>query len=371
MDNQGFSKCHVIAIINYMTRLFMLISIVVLTSIFSISSAFAAQVSLEDFISQCGDLYKTLSEESPDGKISKNIERQILNKLDKFDPQNKIRDENGNFYIFDWENEIDAIRGSMKNRSDDSTLQSALNDFKAKVWSDLVAAKDIASQKHVNDVKRIQAAVENSLKKNIDVTQVPQPGYGIQDENKEEPADLIGTIIQKIMGFLQKVGQWLDKRIGNATQIPGLKGIENINWVIAILIIAIILFFFVNILPLLRFKRKFEEEHPTDDSTISISLAKALSRADKEAQMGNYIGALRELLRGFFMGLSEIGVIQYKLSRTNREYRRAIPRVAPSYANLARDFLPYMDDVLYGGIQADEMNYIKYKSQISSAFKSQ
>jgi hypothetical protein len=64
-----------------------------------------------------------------------------------------------------------------------------------------------------------------------------------------------------------------------------------------------------------------------------------------------------------------MGLIPYKLSRTNREYRRMIHRAAPAFSPVAHDFLPFMDDILYGGSRADADDYAKYKSIVISVFK--
>lgn len=219
------------------------------------------------------------------------------------------------------------------------------------------------------DVNRIDLAVKKSLIDNPVNYPIPQPGYGAENINKLKFSEWLRRIYNKLLNYLQKVGDWINRRIGNNFLIPEVKGLTKINRIVEILIIIIILFFFYNIIPLLKFKRKSQEEFEPDENTITISLEKALSRAEKEAKEGNYTNALRELLRGFYMGLSEKGFIQYKLSRTNREYRRLIPRVAPSYSELACDFLPYMDDVLYGGIETDNQHYLKYKTEIVKAFK--
>ena len=195
-----------------------------------------------------------------------------------------------------------------------------------------------------------------------------QPGsetFNLATKNAE---DTWLKIIRNISDFLLGINRWLDSRLSGIPKIHSNYKLTNINWFVAILVVAILAYFFASVIPAFRRGRRDQIMESDQDKTISLSMSAALQRSDKHARANNLHKACKELLAGFLMGLDEIDRIPYRTSRTNREYQRAIRRKAPEHHSFAQIFLPFMDGILYAGNTANENDYLEFRTVLKQTF---
>lgn len=195
-----------------------------------------------------------------------------------------------------------------------------------------------------------------------------QPGSEMSNLAKKNEADTWFNIIRKISDFLLGINRWLDSRLSGIPQIHSNYQLTNINWFVAILVVAILAYFFASVIPAFRRGRRDQIMESDQDKTISLSMSAALQRSDKHARANNLHKACKELLVGFLMGLDEIDRIPYRTSRTNREYKRIIRRKAPEHHTFAQRFLPFMDGILYAGNTANENDYLEFRNVLKQSF---
>jgi uncharacterized membrane protein len=197
------------------------------------------------------------------------------------------------------------------------------------------------------------------------------PGYSViqpgSENAKDKSSDSVALyrLIAWIMNFLNKIGSWLDRHLGGIA-VPESSGkLVNLNWLFVVIVLVVLIFFVISILPVLRRGRKTDiNSYDEEATTVSISVRNALERSRELATKNDLTGALRELLIGFFIFLDECGKIPFRRSRTNREYSRIIKRKAPSQYDFAGLFLPYMDGVLYAGIQPEKTDYDRFRDYV-------
>jgi hypothetical protein len=203
-------------------------------------------------------------------------------------------------------------------------------------------------------------------------TGIFQPGSEVPDKKSE---NLKRSVMQRIGDWLYKMWlkilEWLFKHAPR-TSAPGHidAPARILNWLVVAIIAVLLLFFLYNIIPFFksRVRRMALEDKEDEQDTISISMMKALEKGDLLANANDFMGALQEILKGFFMGLDEINKIPYQRSRTNREYERLIRRKAPSFNTLAQEFLPYMEGVLYAGSSAEASRYYYFRDFMKKNF---
>ena len=366
----GFDLMHIATIINRMRKSAaypLLIGIVLLAVS---QAARAKEMSVNEFISHCERIKVILFKMQVSNRSGKEFNSELSSKLEKFDSSFRIQDGSGNLVEFNWEREVDALKSAVKSeKQDQPDVLPRLSQLLSRIQDDLDMAKKMAGNRGFVDRSNIDKAARDTLPGEGSGYTVVQPGSEIKGLSREKSKETM-SLLKRILDFLQRINRWISERTGGGIRIPAFKGVSGINWIVALLVIAILALFFINMIPLMRFGRKLKAAATEgDEDYISISLSQAIEAAEKHAKAGNYISALKELLRGFFMGLDEKGLIPYRMSRTNREYRYAIPRHAPEYATLAREFLPFMDDVLYGGRSTAGDSYLKYKRELEEVFK--
>lgn len=172
-------------------------------------------------------------------------------------------------------------------------------------------------------------------------------------------------LISGIVKFLNKITSWLDSHLGGLSRLGTSSNLLSLNWLFVAIILAVLIFFVISILPVLRRGKKTNADLEDEEATtVSISVRNALERSKELAARNDITGALRELLIGFFMYLDERGKIPFRRSRTNREYSRIIKRKAPTQSDFAGLFLPFMDGVLYAGIQPLKTDYDKFRDHV-------
>ena len=334
--------------------------------------AMAKEMSIKEFISYCQKIKIILFKIQVTDKSGKIFNRALLNNLEKLDSSFRIHDDKGNFIEFNWEREIESLKSSITKENPSKTeVATNLNQFLSRIQDDVDIARKIPNSRNQILKKEIDKAVRETIPGESSGIIVIQPGSEVSNRLSEENLKQTMNFLQRIMDFLSRISNWINERMGGRSFIPPTTKMNSIDWVIAVLIVIVLVFFFINIFPLLRLGRRVKSEPDGNgENFILISLGKAIEAAENHARAGNYSLALKELLRGLFMGLDEKELIPYRVSRTNREYRYAIPRRAPEYAVLAREFLPFMDDVLYGGRRTAAENYLKYKKELEAAFNS-
>jgi hypothetical protein len=195
-----------------------------------------------------------------------------------------------------------------------------------------------------------------------------QPGSEMFNLATKNVEDIWIKVIRKISDFLLGINRWLDSRLSGIPQIRSSYKLTNINWFVAILVVAILAYFFASVIPAFRRGRRDQIMESDQDKTISLSMSAALQRSDMHARANNLHKACKELLVGFLMGLDEVDRIPYRTSRTNREYQRAIRRRAPEHHSFAQRFLPFMDGILYAGNTANENDYLEFRNVLKQSF---
>jgi hypothetical protein len=234
------------------------------------------------------------------------------------------------------------------------SLQFALHAQEENAGPDLSAQPQIGSE-----------YLKTLVSDNSPGSTVVQPGSENIKDKSSSSNELYLKIINKILDFLSRISTWLGRHLGGLSRLENPSNLKSLNWLVVLIVLAVLVFFVVSILPVLR-RGKKTGNNPEDEqaTTVSISVRNALERS-RELAMGNDLtGALRELLIGFFMFLDECGKIPFRRSRTNREYSRIIKRKAPSQADFAGLFLPYMDGVLYAGIQPEKTDYYRFRDYV-------
>jgi len=195
-----------------------------------------------------------------------------------------------------------------------------------------------------------------------------QPGSEMSNLATKNVEDIWLKVIRKISDFLLGINRWVNSKLSGIPQIRSSYKLTNINWFVAILVVAILAYFFASVIPAFRRGRKDQIMESDQDKTISLSMSAALQRSDMHARANNLHKACKELLVGFLMGLDEVDRIPYRTSRTNREYQRAIRHRAPEYHTFAQRFLPFMDGILYAGNTANENDYLEFRNVLKQSF---
>ena len=199
---------------------------------------------------------------------------------------------------------------------------------------------------------------------------VVQPGSEPENIKAQKRVSLLGRILNKAYEYLGKISRWLSKHFEGIPAFSPVPGLVNANWLIAALVIIVLFFFFFTIFQFYSGREKALSQLPEyeSDDFISISMSKALERSELLAESNDFFGALKELLKGFFMGLDEINKVPYRKSRTNREYQRLIQRKVPYFSKFSRHFLPYMETILYAGVQAEPAQYYNFRDSLREFF---
>lgn len=195
-----------------------------------------------------------------------------------------------------------------------------------------------------------------------------QPGSEISNLAKKNVEDFWVNVVRKISDSLLGINRWINRQLSGIPQIRSSYKLTNINWFVAILVVAILVYFFASVIPAFRRGRRDQIIEKDQDKTISLSMSAALQRSDMHARANNLHKACKELLVGFLMGLDEIDRIPYRTSRTNREYQRVIHRRAPEHHSFAQRFLPFMDGILYAGNTAKENDYLEFRNVLKQSF---
>ncbi len=195
-----------------------------------------------------------------------------------------------------------------------------------------------------------------------------QPGSEESNDIYKQQRNLQYDISKKIHEFLLGINRWIDNRLSGLPKIGASNRLKNINWLVALFVVAILAYFFASVIPAFRRGKTnlmIETDH---DKIISLSMTAALQRSDLQARANNFHLACKELLIGFLMGLDEIDKIPYRISRTNREYKRIIRHKAPEHFSFAQRFLPFMDGVLYAGNTTNEIEYLEFRNILKQNF---
>ncbi len=201
-------------------------------------------------------------------------------------------------------------------------------------------------------------------------TPVIQPGSEEINRDLEAKKSFLEIIMDKLSEFFKKINDFLKRFMQSEAQSDLKPGFYGLNWLVVLIILGVLVFFLINLIPLIRRRMpgKTSIIENDEESYLSISMSKAIEKSELFANADNFTEALKELLRGFFMGLDEVSDIPYRSSRTNREYQRLIRRQASQYSNFAQEFLPYMEGILYAGINPEPSRYYSFRNSLLENF---